>query len=350
MHSPEEIRAWVSRTVTAMEGFADDILIDMVCRRVASLSAGGSGGGLDRLQLEQDLRVLMDARAGDFATALCEFMSAASAAEPPARLGEEGGEEGRAGGCASTGDESASAQPESGGRVLRAEERGGSIYDGSGEDGSFEDGEEDEEGYWEEEEDEEAVEERLRGEVDQVGGVGGEEGGEEGADKDERVEVGRGGAVAQAVRYAAAGAGSSILPSCEEVADAMGSFGLEGATTPLSIKPCATTSGLSIFGSAVCAPISDFEAPAAPPPPLPLADPTVSEEDRIQLQECAAPEARPRSFLGPADGRPRPGPYSPRPAQAHPRPPPLPTARRVCSGGWRRLRGNSTASAARHCW
>ena len=75
MPSAAALRVWVSQTVTAMEGFADQVLISMVCRRVVVNSNDDICGGFDARLLEADLRVLMDGRATEFVAALSAFMA-----------------------------------------------------------------------------------------------------------------------------------------------------------------------------------------------------------------------------------------------------------------------------------
>src|SRR6056297_1234978 len=99
LHRPsaEEVRAFVSQKVTAMEGFADQVLIDMVCRRVAAdgSAAVDRGRGFDPRLLESDLRLLMNGRATELAAALSDFVSAA-------RKADLGPTESPEPGCAST--------------------------------------------------------------------------------------------------------------------------------------------------------------------------------------------------------------------------------------------------------
>ena len=57
LHAVDEagLHAWVSERVMQLEGFHDQVMIDMVCRRVLSAE-------LDRADLEAHLRILMDSR------------------------------------------------------------------------------------------------------------------------------------------------------------------------------------------------------------------------------------------------------------------------------------------------
>ena len=64
--STTEIRKWVTAEVEAVEGFVDQILIDMICRRTLEPI-------IDRPALEKHLEILMDERSSRFSAALWRF-------------------------------------------------------------------------------------------------------------------------------------------------------------------------------------------------------------------------------------------------------------------------------------
>lgn len=239
--SPEALRAWVSAKVFELEGLADEVLIDMVCRRVA---LGGSAEVLDPRLLESDLSVLMDVRAGEFAEALCAFIGLPRAL-PPA---DGGGKFESLASLGGSGDESSSAAGE-----LRRE---GSFYDGSV--SNLED-------------------DRSADEAEKDGGLGAAAAAEEEEEEDEDERQ------------------LAVLERWDALElEAMRGMDLEGATLPLSVKPCATTSGMSLLGSAHCAAVAEVEAsPAGKVAPLSTAAADgMCAEDQAQLLEWLASAAR----------------------------------------------------------
>ena len=62
----EKTRDWVVDRVTELEGLKDDLLIDMVMRRVEDAGS--------KEQFEESISVLMGERARSFTTAMCAFL------------------------------------------------------------------------------------------------------------------------------------------------------------------------------------------------------------------------------------------------------------------------------------
>jgi len=305
VRSAAEVREWVRRKVTAMEGFADQVLIDMVCRRVA-----GQQAGFDRALLEADLRLLMDERAADFALALSDFIGAHAAelacgtdkthathvADAAQMLSDIGLDTTRPkeavqstltspradtlhrtdetnSGCA------ASSSTCCNGVVTNLCNQDTDCQRGTSSSGSKE------------------TDLHYRTGPCYLSGV---------------EAISRGCSNARAISSSCVLNGTQHLgipdaaltrlppvglisvneasppaTSRHLAADAPVSVSdawLEEAILPLSVKPCATTSGVTIFGSAVCAAISDFEPPAATAHAT-LACPTLSAEDTRQLHE-----------------------------------------------------------------
>ena len=225
---------WVGQKVTAMEGFADQVLIDMVCRRIDSNSEFEADGGYDARLLESDLRVLMDGRATEFAAALSTFIAPEGVA-PCGASCEARGTSDVCVGISRLRDPAVSP-------ATCVTSTGGGVARG-----------------WDRQACGEGVSSRAQG-------VG--------------LRDAAGDAAAVANWATPPGAGASGATA------GLGLQSLEPATLPLSVRPCANTCATSILGSAVCANVFHFDSSAAPPPSS-SAQPSaaISAEDARQLHE-----------------------------------------------------------------